>query len=183
MTLTMALQLITLSLIVFVPLARTRNGPGFWATLGCVAYTLSYFLSNLWQVALWTLDPPAAYGLALRLYQFGTLLMVSMYVGIVFYGLTRTNGFGDDWQAKSVWLVVLIAETFPVLEYAECKMVTDPFGSGDLLLSQVWGIEVSRYACGRAFGSITPYMAPIVTSLYILWLRTRAHDDGPPASG
>jgi len=179
MTLDLALQIITLALVVFVPLAW-KHKPSLWATLGVVAYTFSYLLSNLWQVALWTLEPPAAYGLALRLYQQGTLLIIVFYVGIIFYGLTKAGDFRHDMQAKLVWLVLLIAETFGALEYAECKMLIDPFGSGDYLLSQVWGIEVSRFACGRAFGYLTPYAAPIITSLYLILVNIKARRDGLP---
>ena len=179
MTLDLALQIITLALVVFVPLAW-KHKPSLWATLGVVAYTLSYLLSNLWQIALWTLEPPAAYGFALRLYQQGTLLIIVLYAGIIFYGLTKGENFRQDMQAKLVWLVLLIAESFGALEYAECKMLIDPFGSGDFLLSQVWGIEVSRFACGRAFGYVTPYAAPIITSLYLIWVNIKARKDGLP---
>ena len=180
MSLEAYIQIAMLVLIVMVPTMLYRTQPSLWTVLGCVAYTLSFFISNLWQIALLTLEPPEAYGLALRLYQFGSLLLVAMYCGIIFYGLTTKANLRHDLQGKLVWLVLLIAESFAALEYAECKMLTDPFGSGDLLLSQVWGIEVSRYACGRAFGTITPYMAPIITSAYLIWINIKARKDGLP---
>jgi len=165
-------QILTLSLIILVPLMLWRRQPSKWTVIGCVLYTASYFISNIWHIAFWALDPPQAYGFALRLYQAGTLLLVAMYAGTFFYALV--SGVKPDLQARLVWLVLFIAEGFAVLEYAQCKMLTDPFGSGDLLLSQVWGIEVSRFACGRLFGGLTPYMAPIITSLYIIWINVRA---------
>lgn len=170
----MTLQIITLSLIIFVPVLAWKQHPSKWATLGVVAYTLSYFLTNSWQVAM-AMDPPA-YGLALRMKQLATLGVVFMYVGIIFYAVS-TNGRPDH-QSKLVWLVVLIAEGFAVLEYAECKVLVDPFGSGDKLLSEIWGVETSRFACGRVFGEWTAFAAPIITSIYLIlifkpWRRLR----------
>jgi hypothetical protein len=172
MTLTLALQIVTIGLIVLVPLMLYKTSPSKWAVIGCVVYTVSYFISNGWQIALWTLEPPQAYGLALRLYQAGSLLLVATYGGITLYALF--NGTRMDLQAKLVWVVLVIAEGFAFLEYVECKMFRDPFGSDDFLLSQIWGIEVSRFACGRAFGSVTPYAAPVVTSLYAIWVNVQA---------
>ena len=196
----MIVQIITLSLIILVPLMLWGSKPTKWATIGCVMYALSYFIANIWHIAFWTLEPPHAYGFALRLYQAGTLLLVAIYTGVVFLALrqpriTRETGAttinimpetgkklvehppiiveGFDMQARLVWLVLFIAEGFAVVEYAQCKMLYDPFGSGDLLLSQVWGIEVSRYACGRALGTLSPYAAPIITSAYLVWVNLR----------
>jgi hypothetical protein len=178
-------QIIVLSLIVLVPLMLWRTGPSWWAVGGCVAYTASYFIANGFHIAFWILGPlpaetaaavdtimqdaPAsAYGFALRLYQAGTLLLVALYAGIIVLALK------GDLQARLIWLVLAIAEAFALLEYVECKMLVDPFGSKDLHLGQVWGIDVSRYACGRAFGAITPYAAPAITSLYLIWINARA---------
>lgn len=181
MTLQTLLQIMTIFLIVFVPVVLYRTQPSKWTVIGCVIYTASYFISNIWHLAFWTLDPPMAYGFALRVYQAGTLLLVAMYAGTVFYALL--TGIRLDLQAKLVWLVLFIAEAFAILEYAECKMLTDPFGSGDLLLSEVWGIEVSRFACGRTFGAIAPYVAPIVTSVYVIWINTKAWRQRKSESG
>ena len=182
-------QIITLSLIILVPLVIWGNRPSGWAVGGCVMYSASYFISNAWHIAFWVLEPmpaeiaeqlkavmadaPAtAYGFALRLYQAGTLLLVACYSAIIVFALR------GDLQARLVWLVLAIAETFAVVEYAQCKMLVDPFGSNDLHLTQVWGIEVARYACARAFGVISPYLAPIITSLYLLWVYGRTRRAG-----
>ena len=165
-------QIATLSLIILVPFMLWRRQPSKWAVIGCVVYAASYGITNIFHIAFWALDPPLAYGFALRLYQASTLLLVALYAGILFYALM--SGVRADFQAKLVWLVLFVAEAFAVLEYAECKMLVDPFGSGDLLLAQAWGIDVSRYACGRVFGSVTPYAAPIITSLYLIWINARS---------
>jgi len=184
------LQIILLSLILFIPLMLYRTKPSWWVVWGCVAYSLSYFIANIWQIAFWLIEPwppeiaeaiqsieapGSPLGFALRLFQAGTLLLVAMYAGTVFFAL-RDRGL----QTRLVWLVLWIAESFAVLEYLECKVFTDPFGSGDLYLAQVWGVEVSRYACGRAFGYLTPYAAPIITSLYLIWVNIKARGDGLP---
>ncbi len=161
-------QWLTFALILAVPFAINGRFPNTWTLIGCGAYVASYLLANLWHVAFWTLEPPYALGFALRLYTVGMMLGLLMYCGLVFMALTIKALPRPDLQAKLVWLILLLAEAFQVLEYVQCKMLTDPFGKGDLVLSQVWGIEVSRYACGRALGTISPYIAPIITSLFLL---------------
>lgn len=81
--------------------------------------------------------------------------------------LTHLHLPSFDLQAKLVWLILLIAEAFAELEYIQCKMLIDPIGRQDLMLSQIWGLEVSRYACGRALGTISPFVAPTIT---LFWL-------------
>lgn len=161
-------QWVTLALIIAVPIAIDGRRPNAWTVIGCAAYVISYLFANLWHVAFWTVEQPAAYGFALRLYTVGMMLGLLMYCGLVFAMLTIKALPRPDLQAKLVWLILLLAEAFQALEYVQCKMLTDPFGEGDLVLSQVWGIEVSRYACGRALGTISPYIAPIITSLFLL---------------
>ena len=174
MTLTIWLQIATIALILLVPFGINRKQPGLATCVGIVLYTASYFISNLWQLSFVYLDPPQAYGFALRLYTLSLLLLITMYVAAIFLWLTRTKPIVIDTQAKLVWLVLLIAEGWAVVEYAECKLFVDPFGNGDLLLSQIWGFEVSRFACGRRFGPVGPYIAPVITSLYLIWINWRA---------
>lgn len=176
-------QIVCLSLIILVPAMLWRTAPSWWAVSGCVAYTASYFISNLWQIAYVFLQAPQAYGFALRLYQFSTLLLIFVYLCLLFLWLTRDKPTTIDTQAKLVWLILLIAEGWSVVEYLECKVFVDPFGDGDFLLSQIWGIEVSRFACGRRFGAISPYVAPIITSLYLIWINWRAGSIGPTRNG
>lgn len=184
MSLTLAVQILCLSLIILVPLMLWRTQPSRWAVVGCVMYTASYFISNSWQIAFLVLDPlppevaaavaqimdgaPASgYGFALRLDQGNKRLLVAVYSTIMIFALR------GDLQARLIWLVLAIAETFALLEFAECKLLVDPFGSKDLHLSTVWGVEVSRYACGRRFADWAPYAAPIITSLYLVWINSR----------
>ena len=179
------IQITTLSLIILVPLMLWKRQPSMWTVAGCVIYAASYFISNAFHIAFWILDPlppefakaieaavegapVSAYGFALRLYQASTLLLVAIYSGTIFFAL---NG---DLQARLIWLVLAIAESFAFLEYIECKLLVDPFGSKDLHLTQVWGLEVSRYACGRLFAFWTPYAVPVIPSLYLIWINARS---------
>ena len=164
------IQWLTLGLIVAVPLALMGRKPSAWTLILCGAYVLSFLFSNLWQVAFWYVPQEQAYGFALRLYTVGMMLGLLMYCGLLFSALTFKSLPAADLQAKLVALICLMAEAFQVLEYVQCKMLVDPFGEGDYVLSQVWGLEVSRYACGRALGTISPYIAPIITTLFLLWI-------------
>ncbi len=165
------IQWATLALILAVPFAYAGSKPNFWAWAGVITYTVSYFIANSYHVAYWLLEPPMAHGLALRIYTLHGMVLTTLFCGIVWLLLTIKGLPRPDLQAKLVWTILLVAEGFAVLEYLGCKVVVDPFGSGDLLLSQIWGIEVSRYACGRALGTISPYIAPIITTLYLLGLQ------------
>ena len=169
-TVAFSAQWITLALIVGVPCMIYQRAPNAWTLIGCFAYLVSYFVGNSFHIAFWTLELPAAYGFALRLYTAYGLFMLTFYCGIVFAALTFDWLPKADLQAKLVWLILLMAEAFQVLEYAQCKMLVDPFGEGDLVLSQIWGLEVSRFACGRAVGLLSPWIAPIVTTLFLLWV-------------
>ncbi len=170
-------QWVCLALILAVPFAVTSHKPNFWAIAGVTAYVGSYFISNGWHIAFWVMPEGEAYGLALRVKTFTALLMALIYLGIAFCVLTIDRLPRADLQAKLVWLILLLAEGFAVLEYMGCKMLTDPFGSQDLLLSQVWGIETSRFACGRALSTLSPWIAPIITTGFMLWiLMARRHD-------
>jgi hypothetical protein len=163
-----AVQIFTLSLILIIPAIVWQAQPSKWAMIGCLLYVASYFISHVWQIAPYLLDPPHAYGFALRLYPFGRLLLVVVYCGSLLYAMIA--GVKPDRQAQLVWLVLFIAEGFSLLEYVGCKMLTDPFARTDLPLAQTWAIEGSKYACGRLYGWYTPYIVPIITSLYLLFV-------------
>ncbi len=163
-------QWICLALILAVPFAVSGQRPNLWATIGASLYIVSYFIANSFHVAYWILEPPEAYGFALRIYTAHGMLLAVMYTAVVFCALTINRLPRADLQAKLIWLILLLAEGFAVLEYMGCKMLTDPFGSGDLLLSQVWGIETSRFACGRALSALSPFIAPVITTLFVLWV-------------
>lgn len=183
MDLTLGLQIATIATVLLVPFGINRKQPSMVTSLGLVTFVVTHFAANIWQLSFVYLEPPEAYGFALRLYTLSGLLMVVVYVGIIFAWLTKRKPVVIDTQAKLVWLVLLIAEGWAVVEYLECKLFVDPFGSGDLLLSQIWGIDVSRFACGRRFGPVAPYIAPVLTSLYLIWInwhasRIRPSDDG-----
>lgn len=171
-------QWLMLALILAVPFAVLSQKPNPWALIGVACYTVSYFIANAWHVAYWLLDAPQAYGFALRIWAAHGMVLTVMYAAVVFCALTIDSLPRADLQAKLVWLITFLAEGFAALEYMGCKMFVDPFGGQDLLLSQVWGIEVSRFACGRALGTISPWIAPIITTVFLLWVlvAARGHD-------
>ena len=171
-------QWLTLGLIVAVPFALMGRKPTTWTLIGCGAYIVSFLFANLWQIASWYVPQEQAYGFALRLYTVGMMLGLLMYCGLWFVALTFKSLPPADLQAKLVLLICLMAEAFQVLEYVQCKMLVDPFGGGDFVLSQIWGLEVSRYACGRALGTISPYIAPIITTLFLLWIAMARRGNG-----
>lgn len=195
MSVDMVVQITSLSLLLLVPLMLWGTRPSWWTVAGCLMYPASVLIANAFHVADYVLDPlppeyvepwkilpepyaeqlkehlsakpPSAYGFAIRIFTASGLLLVAVYSIMVFFALRA------DLQARLVWLVVAIGEAFALFEYAECKILEDPFGSNDLHLSQIWGIEVSRYACGRAIASWAPFMPPIITSLYLVWINSR----------
>lgn len=175
----------TVALVLVVPMSLWKMQPSWWAVAGATMYPVSVLISNAFHLAFFALDPlppeyveamelamdgapPSAYGFALRIYTASKLLLVTLFAVAIFFALARA-----DWQARAIWLILAIAEGFEFLEYAQCKMLIDPFGSDDLHLSTIWGVEVSRYSCGRAFGWLAPYMPPIITSLYLIWVNSR----------
>lgn len=172
-------QWICLALILAIPFAIDGRKPNAWTLIGCAAYVVSYGFANLYHLAAITVEHYHAYGFAIRLYTVGMMLGLFMYCGIVFAALTIKSLPRADLQAKLVWLILLMAEGFQVLEYVQCKMLIDPFGQNDMVLRDVWGIEVSRYACGRALATISPWVAPTITTLWILWvIRARGGNAG-----
>lgn len=174
-----AVQILLISLLVMLPLVAYQSKPSPWAMVAIVMYTLSYAVANLYHIAFdliapWSPEiralmadiPGSARGFALRLYQFGTLLILAIYAILNFFAL-----WDKDLQTRMNWLVLAIAESFAVLEYAECRVFTDPFGSQDLYLAGVWGVEVVTSACGQKFGPGTDYAAPIITTIFMIFVN------------
>ena len=174
MTWTIGLQIVTMALILLVPFGANKKQPSLATILGLVFYTICYFVMNLFQLALIYLESPQAYGLALRLYPLSLFILAVMFLATIFWLLTRREPLVVDLQARLIWLVFLTAKCVAAIEYVQCKLFKDPFGSSDLLLSQIWGIEVSHFACGRLFGFAAPFVVPIVTALTLIWINWRA---------
>lgn len=184
MSIDMIIQITSLSLLVLVPLMLWGTRPSWWTVIGCLMYPFSVLVANAFHLAFYILEPlppefaeamalamkdapPSAYGFALRIFTASGLLLVAVYAMLVFFALRA------DLQARAVWLVVAVGECFAFVEYAQCKMLIDPFGSNDLHLAQVWGVEVSRYACGRVLGLWAPYMPPLIVGLWLVWVNMR----------
>lgn len=176
-----AVQIILISLVIMLPVIAYQTKPSLWSVVAIVMYTVSLGAANLYHVAFdlvmpWTPEiremladvPGSARGFALRLYQWATLLILALYATLNFFAL-----WDKDLQTRMNWLILLIAEWFAVLEYAECRLFTDPFGSRDLYLAGVWGVEVAKSACGQKFGPGSDYIPPIVTTIFMIAVNVR----------
>jgi len=161
------------------PLPQGVQTPNPWAVFFSLLFVVSYFISNLWQISPWFFENPEAYGFALRLKTLAEQIRQVIYLGLVFLLLTKSSLPSPDLHAKLVLLILLMAEGFAILEYAQCKVLVDPIGKQDLVLSQEWGITKSKYACGR-ISALSPYIAPVITSIWLLviwmWRSIRGHD-------
>lgn len=188
-----------------VPIPDSLRKPNFWAAAGSLIYVLTWFVSNQWQIAFWLPDYGVitredAYGLALRLKTNAEQTRQVLYLALFFtffiaqakrvpslqfrkarlpVALTFVRLSKPDLHAKLVWLILLMSEGWAELEYIQCKMLIDPIGKRDYMLSQNWGLETSVYACGRV-NELSPYLAPIIatTWLLVIWLiaMRRGHD-------
>ena len=177
-----SLQLVTIALTIMVPITLWGTGPSRWAWALSAVYVASYFIGNSWHIAFWMLEPlpaevaeavkrimegapPSAYGFALRIDQANKRLLVALYAFILLCALR------GDLQARMIMLVLAIAEGFEFLANIECKLLKDPFGSRDLHLSTIWGVEVSRYACGRVFTAWAPLVSAGVPAVFLIWIN------------
>lgn len=176
-------QIITLSLIIFVPLMVYGQKPENWTVAAAIFYSASYAVANLYNIAYaavppWPQEiieamdalgvPGSPHGFAVRLYQFGTLVIAAGYAGTTFFALRH-----QSLRVRMNWLVVWVAESYAVLEYLGCKVFRDPLGTGDVYLAGRWGVEVLRSSCGREFGELTPWLAPIITGVFLIWVNAR----------
>ncbi len=172
------------------------------AVLGLVCYTLSYALSNAWAYAVdYDMAVPVwqgGLGLILAMYvivgrQFHQVLLVILALGATavysldiagrrpfelflmlliatsVYLIYRDVRFSDP-VGKMIWAILLFAEGFAAFEYASCQFVSQPNVSS---LVETWGVTVSKYSCGRAFGEAAPYIAPVLTTMVLVWIGMR----------
>lgn len=176
-----AVQIIMISLIIMLPVIAYQTKPSRWAVGAVVMYTLSFGAAISYKIAPYVIDPwspeiaamiadipGSPRGFALRLYQFGTLLILAIYATLNFFALRD-----KDLQTRSNWLVLAIAESFAVLEYAECRLFTDPYGSGDLYLSAHWAVSIVTSACGQKFGPGSDSLVVIVTTIFMIWVNVK----------
>ena len=177
---------VTLALILAVPLealvdwvwsGRRPNlaPPNPWTIVFALIFFGSYFVTNAFHAAFWLLEPPHAYGLALRLYTLSGWLLYVGALGLFAYTLLTNKVLPrPDLQAKLLLVILFIAEAFEPLQYVGCKIWYDPLGDRDPFIRDVWGISVDRFACGRALGLLHPYVAPVIYTLFalrVLWAR------------
>lgn len=177
--------IIAVSLVLMVPFVLHGTKPSTWGWIGSFWFVASYLISNTWQIAFYVLDPlpaevaeavrqimegvpPSGYGFALRIDQSNKRLLVAIVTFIVFFARPQ-----DDLQARFTFMITGIAETFAWLSHLECKFLRDPLGSTDLHIATIWGVEVSRYACGRALASWAPHVEAAIPALYLIYSNSR----------
>jgi len=169
------------------------------AILGLVCYTLSYALSNAWTLAMdyGMAVPVWQGGLGLILLMYASvsrsvshipLLIVAVGAATVYsldfigrrpfelllmlliatsvYLIYRKVEFKDP-VGKMIWAVVLVAEGWAAIEYAGCQFVSQDSVTA---LMEGWGVTVSKYSCGRAFGEWAAYVAPGITTAALVWI-------------
>lgn len=169
------------------------------AVLGLVCYTLSYALSNAWTLAVdYNMAVPVwqgGLGLILLMYatasrSFTHVLLIAAAVGAAtvyslditgrrpfelflmlliatsVYLIYRGVSFRDP-VGKMIWAILLVAEGWAAIEYAGCQFVSQDSVTA---LMEGWGVTVSKYSCGRAFGEWAAYVAPGITTLALIWV-------------
>lgn len=154
------------------------------ALAGVVCYTLSYEFSTAWmhaesKVLVWEIGLVlilSMYSLFTRLWWppllgAGVLLvqwlgidrhplegvvtaLIAISVGVVYLRIPK-----DDLAEKLVWGIVLVAETWAMVEKAVCPYVPQPFEG--------------ESQCARAFGWVEPFMATFLTTLFLVWIGLR----------
>lgn len=157
----MLLVILAVSSLVF------RVKPSAAALTAVVLYVVSFLLANMWQLA-------PNRDLAVKLYQLGAFIMLALLVAAMTYMVFKPKVLQEgDLLAKLTWVILLIAEIGQVVEYFECKILLDPYSTEEL--RALWGVEVSKYACGRAWGPMGPFVFPLITTAFLAWILFAAY--------
>ena len=186
-------------LIVIFGVSLWVRGTTKEAVTGLVCYALSFALSNAYTLAVgYDMAVPVWQGsLLLILLMYGIVgklwwpMLVGLAgLGVYLFGIENRRAFEllvmlliatSTWLiyrnvefrnpvGKMVWAVVLVAEGWAAIEYASCQFVSQP---GVSFLVENWGVTVSKYSCGRAFGDFAPHVAPVLTTLLLFWIGVR----------
>lgn len=192
----------TWALLVMVAVALWVGKATRLVAIGLLCYTLSYALSNaytlaidygvaieVWQAGLlsillmYAIVARTALSMGLFFAAFAALslhltgyagrrgfeLLVMLFITVAVFSIYRRIPFSDT-ISKLVWAVILVAEGWAAFEYAGCQFASQPDVSE---LAASWGVTVDKYSCGRAFGPVAPYVAPAITTLYLIWIGIR----------
>lgn len=171
-------RLIFCGWLLILALVMWRGGASRFAVLGLVCLVLSTGLFNLWtlvEVPAWDDGPEAhvdALTWAYDLWALGLNAVLVLYLCVVVY-LLCTGFEPDDLAAKLTWAIVLVAETYSLLaENFNCNVLNRGWPGWEL--SQVWGTEVSIYACARNYGEVVVWAPTVITALALTWVAYRS---------
>ena len=187
-----ALQLFTLSLVLLVPIALRGTDPTRWTVIICAAFAACYLLTIAYNY-IPLVEMPAApvemkmryagewhviaivrpelaqkiqtLGLANNVYRLSTWIIVALVSWLLMLKI-----FENDTRAAGCATVFAVAATFEMLQVIDCKLLNDPFGTGEIALAGEWGERVPKSSCGRTRGPWAPFVNPIICSFYFLAL-------------
>lgn len=162
--------------ILVVSTYGARARPSFAASTALALYVISFALANTWRLVV------PDYDLAKQLYQLAAFDVLAIQGTLIWYLVRRPDRLRHgDIVAELYWTVYMIAEWGQVAEYLGCKILYDPYTENEL--AALWGTVVEVSSCGRAFGTWSQHVFPIITTLIIAWPAWRAFQlwHRPPA--
>ena len=141
-----------------------RESPSRHAFAAVACYTASVILFNVWIV---TDDLDMAY----KVFNVGVNGALVVYLAVLFWFLLDRPA-ADDLPAKTLWVVVLVAETWSLaFNNIGCNLVLETATRAEI--AEVWGTTASKYVCGREIGEWFEF-APLAIEIAIMyWLIAR----------
>ncbi|MGI9306738.1 MAG: hypothetical protein ACR2P5_05475 [Gammaproteobacteria bacterium] len=157
-----------------VVLIYSRASWSALAALVCLVISTGFF--NLWTMV----EVPAreedagahmdALTWAYDLWAFGLNAVLVMYAGVLTAHLWWPRAATT--LARLLWSVVLVAEGYSLIfENFNCNILNR--GLPGYELSQVWGSEVSIYACARRYGEVIVWSPTLVEVAFLVWIVWR----------
>ena len=91
------------------------------------------------------------------------LLAITCVVAEIFVSMSRAAIF-----ERLIWAIRLVAEGFAVVEFGMCQGLR--LAESQAWLAQAWGIDGSKFVCGRAFGEWFAHAPLILTGAVMTWV-------------
>ena len=139
--------------------------------LVCLVVSLGFF--NLWTLVEIPEEEPERMNALIHAYDlwaFGLNAMLVIYSGVVVLFLWKPSG--SDTLTRLLWTVVAVAEGYTLIfENFNCNILNR--GLPGYELSQVWGSEVSVYACAREYGEVVVWAPTVVEVAVLVWIVWR----------
>ena len=96
---------------------------------------------------------------------FVLMVTIAAVVFSIFLKFTK-----DQLFERLAWAIRVIGETFALVEFVLCRgLALDEARR----LSESWGVDSSKYVCGRVFGDLWPHMSLAVTTAFMIWIVMR----------